>query len=124
MTAAVREPQRRARRRRPAAAPGQRAPSSGASGVTQSKRDLVAREEAAQSPQAGSQRWPTIVTRGFGGSAAMPCSPPMRSRASALTLRGDLRRRRRERVVLPGLDPHHARRLGGAVAARETACRA
>jgi hypothetical protein len=37
------------------------------------------------SAQAGSHRWPNIVTSGFGGSAEMPCIPPRRSRASALT---------------------------------------
>jgi hypothetical protein len=30
-----------------------------------------------------SQRCPTMSTRAFGASAAMPCNPPMRSRASA-----------------------------------------
>ena len=32
-----------------------------------------------------SQRWPTSVARGLGGSSVMLWSPPMRSRASALT---------------------------------------
>ena len=40
--------------------------------------DLVAREELAQLGAGGSQRWPTIVTRGLGASAAMPCRPSTR----------------------------------------------
>ena len=47
--------------------------------------DLVAGEEPAQVAAGGVPAVPDHVARGLGGSAAMPCSPPMRSRASAPT---------------------------------------
>ena len=49
----------------------------------------------------------------------MPCSPPIRSRASAPSLLADLRDDGRDRVVFVSGDPHHTRRLGGAEADRE-----
>ena len=74
--------------RRPAErGPGQIVASSGASGISQLKEIWLRARNRRRSPHAVSQRWPTTVTRGVGGSAAMLCSPPMRSRASALTFR-------------------------------------
>ena len=58
--------------------------------------------------------------RRFGGDALQPSHPLARKRAD---LQGDVLRDRRDGVVLLDIDAHHARRLGGAISARETACR-
>ena len=74
------------------------------------------------SAQAASQRWPTTIARGGGGSAAMPCSPrgpPIRSAASLPTSLRDVGRHGRDGVVVVRLDPHDARRLRRAEADRE-----
>ena len=79
------------------------------------------------SAQEASQRWPTTIARGGGGSAAMPCSPPdppIRSARQPADLLGDLGLHGRDGVVVVRLDPHDARLLRRAEPDRETRSRA
>ena len=79
--------------------------------------DLVASEKPAH---VAARRVPAVADdrharRGrFGGDALEPSHPLARQRAH---LQGDVRRDRRDRVVLLRIDPHHARRLDGTVSA-------
>jgi len=77
------------------AAPGQIVAQLGRIGHEPVKEIWLRARKRRRSPHAASRRWPMIVTAARGGSAAMLCSPPMRSRASAVTLSeisGDNRR--------------------------------
>ena len=106
--------------RRPAGgSPGQRVGSSGESGVIHSKVIWLRARNRRKSLQAASQRWPTMVTRGlggFGGDALQSADALARERAD---LHGDLRRRRRDGVVLLRLHAHDARRFRRPIAARK-----
>ena len=68
------------------------------------ERDLVAVEEAPQlACRTASQRWPTTIARGGGGSAAMPCRPRARRSGRAPAAPSSWRRRRArggDRVVV------------------------
>ena len=74
---------------------------SGASGVSQRNEIWLRSRKRRSSAQAASQRWPTTIARGGGGSAARPCRParaadPVRGeRADRLRRRPARRRRQR-----------------------------
>ena len=61
---------------RPGSGPPHSSAASGASGVTHVKVIWLRSRKWRSSAQAGSQRSPTTIARGGGGSAAMACSPP------------------------------------------------
>ena len=66
--------------------PGHRDAASAESGVNQSKRIWLRSRNVRSSLQAASLRCPSSVARDLVGAVANPCSPPIRSRASAATL--------------------------------------
>ncbi len=95
---------------------------SGASGVSHLNVIWLRSRKRRSSAQAASQRCPTTIARGGGGSAARPCSPaapPIRWAASLPTSCADVRRHGRDGVVVVSLDPHDARRLRRAEPDRE-----
>ena len=98
---------RRAGRRRPAAAPPHCSSASGSSGVSQRNVIWLRSRKRRSSAHAASQRWPTTIARGGGGSAAMPCRP-----------RGPLMRWPREPPDLAPRRPGARRRRRGSRSAR------
>ena len=124
-------PHRRSCRRRrespgslrpPAAGPPHCSAASGASGVSHLNVIWLRSRKRRSSAQEASQRCPTTIARGGGGSGrealqpARPADPVARQLPDLLA---DVRRRGRDGVVVVRLDPHHARRLGRAKPDRE-----
>ena len=90
---AVDDPNRRGSPRRPAGGRPTRSAASGASGVIHLNVIWLRSRKRRSSAQDASQRCPTTIARGGGGSAAMPCNPPIRRSGGAPARRASPRRR-------------------------------